>query len=144
MKPTSMKIPLSDVQGKLFVMSGKAGYDSARFIRNFMNSRIAAGMDSDYDFSQWAGKEYLFEWLQDEYPQAFAKTGKVFDTEVLYWTGYLYRYWNFHTNESSKQIYRQASAKTMNEMYWGFHTLDTEHAIDRLKLAGMQNSSPRF
>ena len=67
---------------------------------------------------------------------AFAQkqaTGTVFDSETLYWAGYLYRYWHFYTGESSKEIYRQADAETINTMYYGYHTLDIKMAIDLLK-----------
>ena len=124
---------LSQMQGALFEMSGREGYDSETFIRVFMHSGIAEGLDSDFDYSQWAGKEYLMERMQKEYPEGFSEKGTVFDSETLYWAGYLYRYWHFYTGESSKEIYRQADAETINTMYYGYHTLDIKMAIDLLK-----------
>ena len=124
---------LSQMQGALFEMSGKEGYDSETFIRVFMHSGIAEGLDSDFDYSQWAGKEYLMERMQKEYPEGFSEQGTVFDSETLYWAGYLYRYWHFYTGESSKEIYRQADAETINTMYYGYHTLDIKMSIDLLK-----------
>ena len=124
---------LSQMQGALFEMSGREGYDSETFIRVFMHSGIAEGLDSDFDYSQWAGKEYLMERMQKEYPEGFSEQGTVFDSETLYWAGYLYRYWHFYTGESSKEIYRQADAETINTMYYGDHTVDIKMAIDLLK-----------
>ena len=124
---------LSQMQGALFEMSGREGYDSETFIRVFMHSGIAEGLDSDFDYSQWAGKEYLMERMQKEDPEGFSEQGTVFDSETLYWAGYLYRYWHFSTGESSKEIYRQADAETINTMYYGYHTLDIKMAIDLLK-----------
>ena len=40
------------MQGALFEMSGAEGYDSKTFIRVFMRSKIAEGLDSDFDFTQ--------------------------------------------------------------------------------------------
>ena len=124
---------LSQMQGALFEMSGREGYDSETFIRVFMHSGIAEGLDSDFDYSQWAGKEYLMERMQKEYPEGFSEQGTVFDSETLYWAGYLYRCWHFYTGESSKEIYRQADAETINTMYYGYHTLDIKMSIDLLK-----------
>ena len=124
---------LSQMQGALFEMSGREGYDSETFIRVFMHYGIAEGLDSDFDYSQWAGKEYLMERMQKEYPEGFSEQGTVFDSETLYWAGYLYRYWHFYTGESSKEIYRQADAETINTMYYGYHTLDIKMSIDLLK-----------
>ncbi len=126
---------LSEMQAALFEMSGAEGYNSETFIRVFMNSKIAEGLDSDFDFTQWAGKEYIMERMKEEYPEGFSGQGIVFDSETLHWAGYLYRYWHFYTGESSRQIYRQADAQTVNTMYYGYHTLDIEMAIDRLKEA---------
>lgn len=129
----SLQRSLSEMQGRLFEMSGDMGYDSAVFIRAFMNSDIAGGLDSEFDFMQWAGKEYILERMQDEIPEAFVKGGIVYDGESLFWTGYVYRQWHYITGETSKQIYRQANAITMNTNYYGFHTVDVELAIEWLK-----------
>lgn len=126
---------LSQMQGALFEMSGSEGFDSKTFIKVFMNSKISEGLDSDFDFMQWAGKEYIMERMKEEYPNGFSSQGVVFDSETLYWAGYLYRYWHFYTGESSREIYKQADAQTVNTMYYGYHTLDIEMAIDRLKEA---------
>ena len=44
-----------------------------------------------------------------------------------------YRYWHILTKESSKEIYAQAPAKTMNTNYLMFHTRAPELAIEDLK-----------
>lgn len=56
-----------------------------------MNSRAAACLDDIYDRLQWAGEEYILEELEDELG-GFKKGGTVFSREVMYWTGYVYRY----------------------------------------------------
>ena len=126
---------LSEMQGQLFEMSGELGVDSTEFIKTFMKSDIAKGLDSEFDFMQWAGKEYILERMQDELPEAFFKGGVVFDREVLFWTGYVYRQWHYLTGESSKEIYKQANAATMNSSYLGYHTVDVSVAIEWLKEA---------
>ena len=133
MTDAELKYPLSEMQGKLFELSGVKGYDSEKFIKTFMNSEIAKGLDSDFDYTQWVGKEYLLEKMEEDHPEGCIKGGVVYSDETLYWTGYIYRYWHFYTEETSKTIYKTANAKTMNTVYLGFHTLDTESAIDRLK-----------
>lgn len=122
-----------EMQGNLFVLAGKGGYDSQSFIRTFMRSPLAKKLDSEYDFLQWAGKEYIFECLEEDYSDDLHKGGEVYDTETLYWTGYVYRYWHFYTGESSREIYRQADAGTMYAVFPAYHCLDVEMAIDRLK-----------
>ena len=58
--------------------------------------------------------------------------GEKYSPEVLYWIGYLYRYWACTRSEQSKRIYRQAPAKTMKRNYMAFHTFDPDVAIDDL------------
>ena len=72
---------LSEMQGARFEMSGVEGYDSETFIRVFMHSKISEGLDSDFDYTQWAGKEYIMERMKEEYPEGFSKQGIVFDSE---------------------------------------------------------------
>lgn len=128
-----LKSGLADMQGKLFEMSGDLGYDSETFMKTFMTSAIAKGLDSEFDFMQWSGKEYIMERIQEELAEGCKTEGTVFSKETLYWAGYTYRWWHFYAGESSKAIYRIANAKTMNVTYFPYHTMDTEMAIERLK-----------
>ena len=129
----SLQLTLCDTQGKLFELSGERGYDSETFIKSFMTTDISKDMDKDFHHVQWAGKEYIMSRMEDENSDAISGNGIVFDNETLYWTGYIYRYWNIYTGESSKDIYKQAPAKTMQTVYLMYHTMSPELAIDRLK-----------
>ena len=129
----SLQLTLCDTQGKLFELSGERGYDSEAFIKAFMTTDISKDMDKDFHHVQWAGKEYIMSRMEDENPDAIDSNGIVFDNETLYWTGYIYRYWNIYTGESSKDIYKQAPAKIMQTVYLMYHTMSPELAIDRLK-----------
>ena len=80
---------------------------------------------------QWAGEEYLLAEVVDS--AELTPGGKVYDKETLFWSGYLYRFWHFATGENSREIYKQASAETMNRNWLIFHTLAPEVAIEDLK-----------
>lgn len=129
----SLQLTLSDMQGQLFELSKEKYLDSEKFIKAFMLSEIAADLDSDFNHVQWAGKEYIMERILDELHDEVEKGGELFDREQLYWIGYVYRSWHYYTSESSKQIYKQAPAKTMKATYLSYHTMSVEMAIDRLK-----------
>ncbi len=81
---------------------------------------------------QRAGEEYVLEEPEDEL-NGFEKEFIAFSREIMYRTGYVYRYWNYYTGESSKEIYQEADARIMGKCRLGFHTLDVEMAIDGLK-----------
>lgn len=127
----SIALKLCDIQGRLFELSARKGYDSAAFVKAFMRSQTAKALDSTYNRMQWAGEEYLLEEVASE--AALSTKGEVFSSDVLYWMGYLYRYWHYYTGESSAQIYRQAPVKTMKRNYLMFHTMDPVLAIEDLK-----------
>ena len=128
----SLKIALCEMQAQLFVQSKEKGYNSEAFIKIFMNSDTAKDLDKPFHHMQWAGEHYLMSRMEEECADLIEK-GDGFDTETLYWTGYLYRYWHIYTGESSREIYKQASAKTMRVVYLMYHTMSPELAIDRLK-----------
>lgn len=128
----SMEIKLCDIQGRLFELSAQQGYDSEKFISAFMLSETARHLDSKFNHFQWAGEEYLLSEVAAESGDKLAKTGEVYSSEVMYWIGYLYRYWHYCKGESSAKIYRQANARTMKRNYMMFHTMDPELAIDNL------------
>ena len=125
----NIRLKLCDIQGRLFERS--TDYASEGFIRDFMNSRVAEHLDSPYNKLQWMGEEYLLEELAEE--KSLTREGEKFNPEILYWIGYLYRYWACSRKESSKKIYHLAPAKTMKRNYLAFHTFDPEIAIDDLK-----------
>ena len=124
----SIRLKLCDIQGRMFERS--TAYASEDFIRQFMNSEVAEHLDSPYNKLQWMGEEYLMDELKDE--KKLNTDGEKYSPEVLYWIGYLYRYWACTRGEKSKRIYRQAPAKTMKRNYMAFHTFDPEVAIDDL------------
>ena len=131
-KLTLEKRQLCDIQGRLFELALKNGLDCPAFIEAFMKSEAAAALDDVYDRLQWAGEEYILEELNDEV-HGLKKAGTTYPVEVMYWTGYVYRYWHYYTSECSRDIYKIADAKTMNECWLGFHTFDVTMAIDDLK-----------
>ena len=128
----SLEIYLCQMQAHLFELSAEKGYDSEAFVKAFMNSSIAADLDKEFNHAQWAGEEYLLSRLAEEKSDEI-KQGAVLDTETLFWTGYLYRYWHLYTGESSKEIYRQAPIAIMKQVYLPYHAMSIEMAIDRLK-----------
>jgi hypothetical protein len=128
----SIQLKLCDIQGRFFELSAQQSYNSEMFISCFMNSQLAKALDSKYNRMQWAGEEYLLEELLAESGELIPEDGKVFSKEIMYWIGYVYRYWHFYKDEPSAKIYRIATAKTLQHNYMMFHTMDPELAIDDL------------
>ena len=128
-----LQLKLCDIQGRLFELSAEKGYGSAAFIKTFMTSEIAKDLDSKYNRMQWAGEEYLLEEIVSANPDVASADEEIFSADVIYWIGYLYRYWHFYTGEDSAKIYKQAPVETMKRNYMMFHTMDPTLAIEDLK-----------
>ena len=120
---------LCSIQGRLFELSVKKGYESLSFIKTYMNSDEARLFNSSYDRSQWMGEEYLLDELVENYE---IKKGKSFSLDAMFWIGYIYTYWAYKYKESCKKIYKIADAKTMFENYAGLHTVSMDLAIQDL------------
>ena len=134
----ALSLKICDIQGRLFELSTKKGLDSHVFVSHFMKSKLAENMDATFNHMQWAGEEYLLEALIDEVGNDVLVANETFDEEVMYWIGYIYRYWHFYTGESSKKIVKQANINTMRMSYNIFHTFDPALAVDELKELYMQ------
>lgn len=128
-----IQLKLCDIQGRLFELSVDRQIGSAGFIKAFMNSETAKALDSTYNRMQWAGEEYLFEEVIEAAEDKLSLSVEVYSKDVIYWIGYIYRYWHYYTGESSKVIYKQASVETMKRNYLMFHTMAPEVAIEDLK-----------
>jgi len=128
-----LQLKLCDIQGRLFELSADKNYGSAVFIKKFMTSSIAKALDSTYNRMQWAGEEYLLEEIVSASNGEITSNGEVFSKDVLYWIGYIYRYWHYDTGEESSKIYKQAPVEVMKRNYMMFHTMSPSLAVEDLK-----------
>lgn len=128
-----LQLKLCDIQGRLFELSAEKKYNSATFIKTFMTSNTAKELDSKYNRMQWAGEEYLLEEVASTAGNALTVDGEIFSNDILYWIGYIYRYWHYYNGEDSAKIYKQAPVETMKRNYMIFHTMDPVLAIEDLK-----------
>ena len=109
-----------------------------------MLSETAKELDLKYNRMQWAGEEYLLEEIITNANGKIEKNGEIYSKDILYWIGYIYRYWHYYTGEASNKIYRQASEKTMKRNYMMFHTMAPEIAIEDLKEIHLQKKVKSF
>lgn len=136
-----LQLKMCDVQGRLFELSADRKYSSSAFIKAFMTSSVAKSLDSKFNHMQWAGEEYLLDEIVSSVgSEVFSKGGAILSKDVLYWIGYIYRYWHYYTGEESSKIYKQAPVETMKRNYMIFHTMDPVVAIEDLKEIYNQNN----
>ena len=137
----SLQLKLCDIQGRLFELFAETNYEAESLVKAFMEGEIAKNLDSEYNRMQWAGEEYLLEELIATHKNKLVAKCADIPKNVLFWMGYVYRYWHFYTKEESAKIYKQAPFETMNINYLMFHTMDVEMAIEDLKEIFKQKNS---
>ncbi len=135
-----IQLKLCDIQGRLFELSVDRKIGSAGFVKTFMNSETAKALDSTYNRMQWAGEEYLLEEIVEGAEDKLKLNVETYSKDMIYWIGYVYRYWHYYTGENSKVIYKQAPVETMKRNYLMFHTMAPEVAIEDLKEIYKQKS----
>lgn len=101
------------------------------FIRRFMNSEVAARMDRNGFLLEACDATSIFNEVEAQYgPTSYGK--ERYGREELYWLGYLYRYWTYTYEKSSKQVYKQMKPKNLRKLYYPYHSLDPAQAIERI------------
>jgi len=119
------------MSGDLFVLACKKGYDSKGFIEKVMLSETGGLLYCANSCQMWLGNTYVMSELEQEIE--FEK-GKVINEQLMYWIGYLYRYWSIvYPEDTAKDIYTQAPFDTLATTYQGLHVLFWDEAIENLK-----------
>lgn len=128
-------LKLCKYQAGVFSLSReKVECSSPVFLRRFMYSDVARRMD---------GQGFLFEAISpegviEEINQQFGVSdyGKVkYGNEELYWIGYLYRYWCYTREISSKKVYSVIKPAELKKLYYPYHSLDPSQVIERIREA---------
>ena len=70
-----------------------------------MNSNIARDFDSKDILNDTKSIETIYEIVEQEFGESDYGTKK-FGSESLFWIGYIYRYFSYTYNLSSKQVYK--------------------------------------
>ena len=121
-----------NMQAELFEKSvDKVNTSSEVFVRRFMNSNVAREFDSGAILDDTKSIPAIFSEIEEEYGESEYGSVK-YNKDVMYWCGYLYRYFSYFYKLSSKQAYKYLSLKYVSSSYEAYHTLDTKAAIERL------------
>ena len=73
----------------------------------------------------------MLERIDEEYgPSNYGRVR--YNSEELYWIGYIYRYYSYTYNKSSLQAYKTVKPKELRQFYLPYHTMSPEQAIERI------------
>lgn len=124
-------LELSKYQGSLFELSfSYLKCSSKYFLKKFMHSNLAKRLDRPgFIFESLDIKTALDE-LKNE--TDLSKGYVKISPQILYWIGYLYRYWSYRYEVSSKFLFQSIQLDELVNLYDAYHSLDVEEAINRI------------
>ncbi len=123
---------LCEFQAELFEKTvTRLEMSSEIFVRRYMNSKIVRELDSGSFLEGSMGIDDIYEEMDRQYgPSSYGS--RKYHRDVMYWTGYLYRYFCYCYEASSRQAYKMMPFKYVASSYEPYHTLDIPQAIERL------------
>ena len=123
---------LCEIQAKAFECSADEMKCSSKiFIRRFMHSDIAIFMDHNSFLNTNLYYRDLLERVDEQYGES--DYGQVkFNKEELYWIGYIYRYYAYTYELSSRRAYKIIKPDELRKVFLGYHTLSPAQAIERI------------
>ena len=132
---------LCEMQAKAFELSGiEQNTSSAVFIRRFMNSDVAKQLDNMAVLQSNMQAADVLKLIDEEYGKSEYGSVK-YSLNELYWIGYIYRYYAYTYDKTSKQVYKVVKPKELRDLFLPYHTMDPAQAIDRiLEAKGLANT----
>ena len=125
-------LKLCKMQAEIFKASAlKERCSSPIFIRRFMYSQVAQRMDLDGFIFEACDVNQVFEEINEEFGDTSYGKEKYTESE-LYWIGYIYRYWSYTYQKTSRQIFKTIKPKELRDLYFPYHSLDPAQAIERI------------
>ena len=120
------------LQANIFANSAeRVPCSSPVFLRRYMNSSFAEEMDRTEEYLEPIDAETAYRAVEEEYGKS--RYGSIrYTYEELYWMGYLYRYWCYTHETTSKNVYRIIKPNELRTLYYPYHSLDPSAATERI------------
>lgn len=125
-------LKLCRMQAEIFEESvSLTNCSSPVFLRRFMYSDVASRMDNIGFLFESCDTKAVIEDIENQFGET--NYGKErYSVNELYWMGYLYRYWCYTSEKTSRQVYKIMKPKELRGLYYPYHSLDPAQAIDRI------------
>ena len=118
-----------DTIADLFVLSGKNGYDSDNFCEQVLTSEYGIDVITGKKDREYYDYHYMLEGFEINLK---LKRGASYDADVLWFAGYLYKFWVTFRGGEPKQIWKIAPISLINRQYGFYHTQGFDYVIDNL------------
>ena len=127
------ELTVSNTQGIICEECQELGVDAVDYITKFMLSNVAEDLDKMKSGVYSAGSAHLKRYiLQQIEPVAPYSEDKHIREDALHWVGYIFRYWSYLLNMSSKDIVQLVPVETALRCYPAYHSMGNSEAISRI------------
>lgn len=113
--------------GNMFKQSLKDGLDSKTFIKDVMTNKNYDFMFITYACQEWSDDAFMYSVIKNK---TKCKKGKTLDSYILWFAGYLYRYWMETRNMDRKDIYKILPIEKLLNGFDFYHTQDWDYIIN--------------
>ena len=115
------------VIGNVFVKGALKGFDSDDFCYKFLTSDYGSSILQEKRLNEYACDNFMLEGLINNLD---FKKGYSYDEDILYYAGYLYKYWISSRNVTSKEVYKLAPIKLIADRFGFYHTQGWDYVIN--------------
>ena len=117
--------------GNLYILASHMGYDLKSFSDLFLTSHFCArSFDTEYSRFQNEEEDVSMEYLLREISPDKEKTDNIFDDNIAFWIGFIYRFLYFQTGISSAKLKEAVPFDYLERKAYGLLTLDEQEAVD--------------
>ena len=117
-----------EIFGTAFKLSSvRYKYDSEHFVKTVMTDKSLDWLFTNDDCQEWCDGYFLMSVL--DYRENF-KSGVCADEYLMWWLGYLYKYWMKTRGTSRKEIYKILPFKRFVATFGFYHTQGWDYVID--------------
>lgn len=121
---------LSEIVAGFFELSAEKGYNSIVVAEQAMNSRHGVETMTAICFKEYSSPLFMLEGYEK---YAKLKLGKpIYPRDVMWFAGFLYKYWIITRDMSPQEIYKIAPIQRIYKAFPRLHTQGWEFAIEDL------------
>ena len=120
-----------DVVGNCFRLSKKDSWDSKDLVNKMFKTEWGRNILKGITLNEFSCEDFMYEGLQKELG---IKKGKSYNTSVLWYSGYLYKYLGEKSKCSLEEIFLKAPIDLLDKRYGFYHTQDWDYVKEDLGL----------
>lgn len=132
-KMTNNGLLLCKIQADLFANYASFTHCSPYvFIRRFLFSDLAKRFDDTTVLLDSSSNQTFIDEIDEQFGKTTFGGGKSINREVMYWIGYVYRYWAYTYEIPSSELFGKVQPKILEKRYELYHSMDVEYLIERI------------